>query len=79
MEKKDASSEEIEKLENSLIKNWRELDRMMYCTKLPMCVKHYLKKFRVENKEMKANVVQSMSITLNQIKNIRDKIRDINR
>ena len=25
-------------LENQLVKSWQELDRMLFCTKLPMCV-----------------------------------------
>ena len=27
-----------EVLEKQLVKSWQELDRMLFCTKLPMCV-----------------------------------------
>ena len=76
MEKKDASSKE---LENSLVLNWKELDRIMYCNKLPNCVKHYEKGFLVDNKMMKANVVQSMRIILNEIKLVTARIKNIKR
>ena len=28
----------IDKLEDQLMRSWKELDRMLFCTKLPMCV-----------------------------------------
>ena len=33
-----SENQEIDKLEDHLIKSWKELDRMLFCTKLPMCV-----------------------------------------
>ena len=77
MEKKDVSNKELEK---SLVKNWKELDRIMYCTKLPSnCVKHYEKSFPVNNKMVKANVVQSMKLILNEIKLVTARIQNMKR
>ena len=33
-----SETQEIDNLEDHLIKSWKELDRMLFCTKLPMCV-----------------------------------------
>ena len=76
VEKKDVSSKELEK---SLVKNWKELDRIMCCTKLPNWVKHYEKSFLVNNKMVKANVVQSMKLLLNEIKLVTPRIQNIKR
>ena len=60
----------IAELEVLLRKSWKELDRMLYCSKVPMCVIRYQKKYRVGKTEMKANLIQSLTITLHQIKDI---------
>ena len=60
----------IAELEVLLKKSWNELDRMLYCSKVPMCVIRYQTKYRVGKTEMKANLIQSLTITLHQIKDI---------
>ena len=34
---------EMAKLEILLMKSWKEMNKMLYCTKTPKCVKNYLK------------------------------------
>ena len=79
MDKKDGSSQEITRLEDFLVKSWRELDRMLFCTKLPMCVIRYKKKFRIGKKDVRANLIQSLTLTLHQIKDITAKLKFLKR
>ena len=79
MDKKDGSAQEITRLEEFLVKSWKELDRMLFCTKLPMCVIRYEKRFRIGRKDVKANLIQSLTITLHQIKDITAKLRKLKR
>ena len=79
MDKKDGSSQEITRLEDFLVKSWRELDRMLYCTKIPRCVMAYKKRVRVRSKETKFNLIQSIGITLRRIKDLTGMLRQIKR
>ena len=78
-DKKDGSSQEITRLEDFLAKSWQELDRMLFCTKLPMCVIRYQKKFRIGKKYVRANLIQSLTLTLHQIKDITAKLKNLKR
>ena len=52
MVKKEATGQDVAKLEDSLGKSWRELDRMLFCTKLPNCVTKYNKVFTIGNQKV---------------------------
>ena len=69
----------VTKLEESLGKSWQELDRMLYCTKRPFCVIRYNKVFRIGNQDVRANLIQSLTLTLHQIKDITNKLKKIKR
>ena len=79
MDKKGGTSQEIARLEEFLVKSWQELDRMLFCTKLPMCVIRYKKTFRIGKKDVKANLIQSLTLTLHQIKDITNKLKKYKR
>ena len=79
MDKKAGKSKEIARLEEFLVKSWQELDRMLFCTKLPMCVIRYKKTFRIGKKDVKANLIQSLTLTLHQIKDITNKLKKYKR
>ena len=79
MDKKGGASQEIARLEEFLVKSWQELDRMLFCTKLPMCVIRYKKTFRIGKKDVKANLIQSLTLTLHQIKDITNKLKKYKR
>ena len=79
IDKKGGTSQEIARLEEFLVKSWQELDRMLFCTKLPMCVIRYKKTFRIGKKDVKANLIQSLTLTLHQIKDITNKLKKYKR
>ena len=63
------------KLEDALMHNWRELDRMMICSKILFCAIRYKKNFQMGEVSVMANLIQSLTITLYQIKDITNKLR----
>ena len=71
--------QEINKLEDYLLQSWHELDRMLFCTKMPMCVIRYRKKYKIGEKDVKANLIQSLTLTIHQIKDITTKIKKLKR
>ena len=78
-EGKDANagvSKEMANLEILLINNWKEMDKMLLCTKSPKCVKNYLKNIKIGNTMVKANLIQSMRITLDIIKQLTEKLKE---
>ena len=70
---------ESKRLETALTKSWQELDKMLFCTKLPFCVIRYFKKYRVGKKNMRMNLIQSISMKLHQIQEITTKIKALER
>ena len=78
-DKRDGDIEEKDKLETSLVRSWRELDRMLYCTKIARCVMRYQKKVKTGNKVNKVNLIQSISITLHRIKQLTAKLKEMKR
>ena len=66
------------KLEDALMNNWRELDRMMICSKISFCAIRYKKNFQMGEVSVMANLIQSLTITLYQIKDITNKLRKFN-
>ena len=79
MDKKGGSKQEVAKLEDFLVRSWQELDRMLFCTKLPMCVIRYKKIFRIGKQNVSANLIQSLTLTLHQIKDITNKLKKFKR
>jgi len=79
MDKKGEAVQDVAKLEDFLGRSWQELDRMLFCTKMPMCVIRYKKVFRIGNQNVKANLIQSLTLTLHQIKDITNKLTKIKR
>ena len=79
IDKKGGTGQDVAKLEESLGKSWQELDRMLYCTKRPFCVIRYNKVFRIGNQDVRANLIQSLTLTLHQIKDITNKLKKIKR
>ena len=57
-----------------LNKSWLDLDKMLFCTKLSMCVTRFNKNFQVGNVTVRANLVQSIDIIINRISNITNKL-----
>ena len=70
------ASKEMAKLEVLLIKNWKEMDKMLLCTKSSKCVKNYLKNIKIGNTVAKANLIQSMGITLDIIKQLTANLKE---
>ena len=66
-----------ETLEKSLIENWENLDRMLLCSKQLTCVVQYKSTFTLGGREFEANLVQSLSFTIQQIKHITHKLQKI--
>ena len=54
---------------------WRELDRMLVCSKISICAYRYKKNFQMGQVSVMANLIQSLTITLYQIKDIINKLR----
>ena len=77
--KRGRTGQDITKLEIFLGKSWQELDRMLFCTKMPTCVMRYNKIFRIGKQNVRANLIQSLTFTLHQIKDITKKIKKIKR
>ena len=78
-EKRNINGKQMAKLQISLVRSWRELDRMLYCTKIPRCVRAYQKRVRIGGKQSKANLLQSIGITLSRIKTLTGMLKQIKR
>ena len=78
-EKKAGHEKETKRLETALTKSWQELDKMLFCTKLPVCVIRYSKKYRVGKKNVRMNLIQSITLTMHQIKDITSKLKALKR
>jgi len=68
---------DLENMEESLQSLWQDLDYMVVCTKFTMCSMRYQKNFNWRNVQVRANLVQSMTITMNRIRNVSRKIRNL--
>ena len=79
IDKKGGTGQDVAKLEESLGKSWQELDRMLYCTKVPMCLIRYNKVFRIGKQNLRANMIKILILTLQQIKDITNKLKKIKR
>ena len=65
----------VAKLEDTLMNNWRELERMLVCSKISICAYRYKKNFQMGQVSVMANLIQSLTITLYQIKDITYKLK----
>ena len=70
--------ETAEALEKALINKWQEMDRMLICSKVSTCVLQYNKTVKIGGKDVKANLIQSLSITVHQIREITNKLKKTN-
>ena len=70
---------EMAKLEILLMNNWKEMDRMLLCTKTRKCVKTYPKNMIIGNTVVKANLIQSLGFTLDNIKQLTNRVKEIKR
>ena len=77
--KKARHDKESKRLETALTKSWQELDKMLFCTKLPVCVIRYSKKYRVGKKNVRMNLIQSITLMMHQIKDITTKLKALKR
>ena len=68
---------EVDKLEDTLMNNCRELERMLVCSKVSFCANRYKKNFQIGHVNVMANLIQSLTITLYQIKDITNKLRKL--
>merc|ERR1719154_1003895 len=75
VKQKQNKERDMGKLEDTLLESWRELDRMLFCSKISMCANRYRKNFKMGQVNVNANLVQSLTITLHQIKDITGKLR----
>ena len=64
-------------LKEKLLNCWKELSRMMFCSKLPLCVLRFQKKYKVGSQEVHANLIESMTRNLQQIKEITSRLQRI--
>ena len=60
----DGDSENMSMLEISLINRWKEMDKMLYCIRIPKCVKQ------------KTNLLQNIILTLDKIKQLSVKLEE---
>ena len=65
----------VEPLKKVLIEKWQELDKMLFCTKIPKCVLKYKKKHKLGGQIVKANLIQNISIPVEQIRIITKILR----
>ena len=65
---------DVAELKYILNKSWLDLDKMLFCTKLSMCVIRFKRNFQVGNVTVRANLVQSIDIIINRISNITNKL-----
>ena len=79
LEKRNWRDQEAKRLAISLTKSWQELEKMLFCSKLPICVIRYSKKYRAGQQNVRLNLVQSLTLTLHQIKDISTKLNEIKR
>ena len=77
LQKKQNVDREVANLESTLVNNWRELDKMLICSKMSFCAKRYKKNFQMGQVNVMANLIQSLTITLYQIKDITNKLRKL--
>ena len=77
LQKKQNFEREVANLEDTLVNNWRELDKMLICSKMSFCAKRYKKNFQMGQVNVMANLIQSLTITLYQIKDITNKLRKL--
>ena len=68
---------EVDKLEDTLIDNWRDLERMLVCSKMSFCANRYKKNFQIGNVNVLAKLIQSLTITLYHTKDITSKLRKL--
>ena len=68
---------EVASLEDTLVNNWMELDKMLICSRMSFCAKRYKKNFHMGQVNVMANLIQSLTITLYQIKDITNKLRKL--
>ena len=71
------NQQNVAQLEDTLMNNWRELDRMLACSKISICAYRYKKNFQMGQVSVMANLIQSLTITLYQIKDITNKLRKL--
>ena len=74
---KREDDENASTLEKSLIENWENLDRMLLCSKQLTCVVQYKSTFILGGREFEANLVQSLSFTIQQINHIMENLEKI--
>ena len=77
LQKKQNVEMEVASLEDTLVNNWRELDKMLICSKMSFCAKRYKKNFQMGQMNVMANLIQSLTITLYQIKDTTNKLRKL--
>ena len=70
---------QIVDLEDILQKSWKELDQMLACSQTPQCVAAYVKTFQIGGDAVAVNLVQSLSITVQQIKEINNRLMMLKR
>ena len=70
--KKREDVEEADSLEKDLLEIGQKLNKMLLCSKIPKCVLQYQSSFRLGGKDFKANLIQILSFTIQQIKEITD-------
>ena len=64
----------VQELKSKLVENWRELSRMLSCSKIWYCAPQYSHTFHLGEEVITANLVQSLTITLHRIKDITNKL-----
>ena len=79
LEKKNWYDQESDRLANALAKRWQEMNKLLLCSEHPVCVVRFYKKYRIGKKNVRMNLVQSLTLILHQIKDISTKLYEIQR
>ena len=69
----------VEPLKKVLIDKWQELDKMLFCTKIPKCVLKYKKKHKLGGNIVKPHpeYFYHIGASQNNFKHIEDKADDL--
>ena len=75
--KKSQNEKEIEALENSLTKKWEDLELLLLCAKLPLCVTRYYKETDALGKKERMSFKDSFQIIIKGIQKLSQKLASL--
>ena len=72
--KRDVKRDQIKDIESKLIKKWEELELLLVCAKLPMCVTRYYKDHDSQGEKIKMSFVESFNMAVQGIEQLTQKL-----